>query len=355
MRESLAGMPRASLTGLFRQSLSMAELDRMFEDDSTESFENLESRLKTPAKKKKPESIKPVSAPVTAAPVASPPSLPPIKRLSPPLAHQSPAQSNANQEPHPPHAEVITEEGDAPTSPSGNQCNDQSGSQSGNQSVSQQSDSPSVMGECGSGNYSLYEIDIEDANFEDANNASVLLQKARSYEDLRPSVELDGTAAAAADEVVLAGSNSEEDLRRLIETKRAELPKPELQLETSDPFLKEAIDNLNRHRQEMADSENHFFEVMTKRSKRRKEFKAIWGFSPRTINQKRDRKVVLNVQRFEMSEDSQNDDAEKKPDFVDGDKEQKDCCKIPEGNDDKEDVIKTASVDADPAIETFDE
>merc|ERR1719376_815357 len=220
MRESLAGMPRASLTGLFRQSLSMAELDRMFEDDSTESFENLESRLKTPAKKKKPESIKPVSAPVTAAPVASPPSLPPIKRLSPPLAHQSPAQSNANQEPHPPHAEVITEEGDAPTSPSGNQCNDQSGSQSGNQSgnqsVNQQSDSPSVMGECGSGNYSLYEIDIEDANFEDANNASVLLQKARSYEDLRPSVELDGTAAAA-DEVVLAGSNSEEDLRRLIE------------------------------------------------------------------------------------------------------------------------------------------
>ena len=31
MRESLAGLPRASLSGLFRQSLSIAELDRMFE------------------------------------------------------------------------------------------------------------------------------------------------------------------------------------------------------------------------------------------------------------------------------------------------------------------------------------
>ena len=41
------------MTGLLRQSLTLAELDRMFEDDSTESFENLESRLKTPAKKKK--------------------------------------------------------------------------------------------------------------------------------------------------------------------------------------------------------------------------------------------------------------------------------------------------------------
>ena len=50
MRESLAGLPRASLSGLFRQSLSIAELDRMFEDDSTQSFEDLERRLKTPGK-----------------------------------------------------------------------------------------------------------------------------------------------------------------------------------------------------------------------------------------------------------------------------------------------------------------
>ena len=52
MRESLAGLPRASLSGLFRQSLSIQELDRMFDDDSTQSFEDLERRLKTPAKAK---------------------------------------------------------------------------------------------------------------------------------------------------------------------------------------------------------------------------------------------------------------------------------------------------------------
>ena len=53
MRESLAGMPKESIGGLFRQSLSLAELDRLFEDDSTQSFENLETRLKTPRRRMK--------------------------------------------------------------------------------------------------------------------------------------------------------------------------------------------------------------------------------------------------------------------------------------------------------------
>ena len=51
MRESLAGLPKESIGGLFRQSLSLAELDRLFEDDSTQSFENLEGRLKTPMRR----------------------------------------------------------------------------------------------------------------------------------------------------------------------------------------------------------------------------------------------------------------------------------------------------------------
>ena len=51
MRESLVGLPRESIGGLFRQSLSLAELDRLFEDDSTQSFEHLENRLKTPKRK----------------------------------------------------------------------------------------------------------------------------------------------------------------------------------------------------------------------------------------------------------------------------------------------------------------
>ena len=51
MRESLVGLPKESIGGLFRQSLSLAELDRLFEDDSTQSFESLETRLKTPKRK----------------------------------------------------------------------------------------------------------------------------------------------------------------------------------------------------------------------------------------------------------------------------------------------------------------
>lgn len=53
MREGLMGLPRESLSALLRQSLSKAELDRMFEDDSTENFEALEKRLKTPKRAKK--------------------------------------------------------------------------------------------------------------------------------------------------------------------------------------------------------------------------------------------------------------------------------------------------------------
>ena len=58
MRPSLTGFPRESFSGLFRQSLSAAELERMFEDDSTGSFEKLEQRLKTP---KRPNAGKPKS------------------------------------------------------------------------------------------------------------------------------------------------------------------------------------------------------------------------------------------------------------------------------------------------------
>ena len=50
MREGLIGLPRDSLSTLLRQSLTPAELDKMFEDDSTQSFESLERRLKTPKK-----------------------------------------------------------------------------------------------------------------------------------------------------------------------------------------------------------------------------------------------------------------------------------------------------------------
>ena len=52
------------IPGLFRQSLSIAELDRMFDDDSTQSFEDLERRLKTPGKTKPISKLQTPKAPV---------------------------------------------------------------------------------------------------------------------------------------------------------------------------------------------------------------------------------------------------------------------------------------------------
>ena len=173
MRESLAGMPRASLSGLLRQSLTMAELDRMFEDDSTESFENLESRLKTPAKKKRP-----------APTLASEPSQNDeasedgLEKPLPTKRHDSdPNESSvktadkieslnrdfedceSNKE-ECEEASVVADEEESTPTPSG--------------------------GTEEAGHMSLYEIEINDEeDFELAeNNASLLLQRARSYEDL---------------------------------------------------------------------------------------------------------------------------------------------------------------------------
>ena len=62
MRESLAGFPRESFSVLFRQSLSGAELERMFEDDSTGNFEKLEMRLKTPKRPMLQKSVSKLTA-----------------------------------------------------------------------------------------------------------------------------------------------------------------------------------------------------------------------------------------------------------------------------------------------------
>ena len=131
----------------------------------------------------------------------------------------------------------------------------------------------------------ICEIDIEDDEFEDTNNASLLLRRAKSYEHLPPSDQI----------VVLASSASEEDLR--VE------PKPNLESDTTDPFLKEAIENLNKHRQEQAALENKLLDIMSKSKKRRENFRAVWGVSPRSINQKRTVKTVLTVQNFKVSDD----------------------------------------------------
>ena len=172
MRESLAGMPRASLSGLLRQSLTMAELDRMFEDDSTESFENLESRLKTPAKKKRP-----------APTLASEPS------------QNSEASEDGFEKPLPTlRLDIDPNESSVKTADKIESLNRdfedcESNKEECEASVvaDEEESTPTPSGGTEeAGHMSLYEIEINDEeDFELAeNNASLLLQRARSYEDL---------------------------------------------------------------------------------------------------------------------------------------------------------------------------
>ena len=173
MRESLAGMPRASLSGLLRQSLTMAELDRMFEDDSTESFENLESRLKTPAKKKRP---------------------------APTLAFE-PSQNNEASEDgfekplsterldiDPNESSVKTSDKIEPLNRDFEDCeSNKEECEEASVVADEEESTPTPSGGTEeAGHMSLYEIEINDEeDFELAeNNASLLLQRARSYEDL---------------------------------------------------------------------------------------------------------------------------------------------------------------------------
>lgn len=56
VREGLVGLPRESLSSFLRQSMTKDELNLLLDDDSTQSFEALERRLKTP--RKPPPSLK---------------------------------------------------------------------------------------------------------------------------------------------------------------------------------------------------------------------------------------------------------------------------------------------------------
>ena len=68
----------------------------------------------------------------------------------------------------------------------------------------------------------------------------------------------------------------------------------------SEP-LKSAVEALAEHRTEQAAIEQQIQSLMEKSLKRREQFRAVWGVSPRSINQKRDLKTVINVQNVSFS------------------------------------------------------
>ena len=73
-------------------------------------------------------------------------------------------------------------------------------------------------------------------------------------------------------------------------------------------FSRDAIERVNRHREEQIALDNKILEIMAKSKKRREDFRAVWGFSPKSINRKRSVKTVFNVHQIKMSEDAPEPD-----------------------------------------------
>ena len=229
MRESLAGLPRASLTGLFRQSLSIAELDKMFEDDSTQSFEDLERRLKTPGKT------------ASKAKIVKPESPKPVEKASP---EKAPLKKKIDFE-----VEVDEETSIVPIiEPPSEFCE------------------PSI---------DVTEPSETDEEVMATAEPEATLQKSVSMTDLQTDKL-----------IMLSKSSSMIDLS---------------ELNVESETLKSAVEALAEHRQEQAAIEQQIQSLMEKSLKRREQFRAVWGVSPRSINQKRDIKTVINVQNVKFS------------------------------------------------------
>ena len=88
-----------------------------------------------------------------------------------------------------------------------------------------------------------------------------------------------------------------------------QLELPCLPEENPSPFFsRDAIERVNRHREEQIALDNKILEIMAKSKKRREDFRAVWGFSPKSINRKRSVKTVFNVHQIKMSEDAPEPD-----------------------------------------------
>ena len=102
MREGLMGMPRESMSALLRQSLSKAELDKMFEDDSTENFEALERRLKTPKRPKVKPALSRIPVPSVTKAEEVKENLDPVETQAteePPVQEETPVEHETEVQP----------------------------------------------------------------------------------------------------------------------------------------------------------------------------------------------------------------------------------------------------------------
>ena len=314
MREGLVGLPRESMSFLLRQSLSKVELDRMFEDDSTESFEALERRLKTPKKSlgrmsmSKNGAVKKSSVTVAADMLnddlakkeeeedwAVDRKLSMIAKKGKMRAAEIKMAKSDPEEIEP----VIVEESasnerekSAETAP----CQ--------SETISEEQKAECVEEEDAEGEVEAPAddgLDDDDDLETDADYEVSFLRRSASMLDISSSAgeeslkktnledkkENEKKMADTTAPLQLARSVSEADLSRRIDS----APQPVSQ------FLLDALEAHRQHLEEQEEIERQMLALMSKAKSRREEFRKTWGVSPKSINRKR---TIKTVQTEEM-------------------------------------------------------
>lgn len=271
IRESLLALPRPGLSDWLRNSLTPAELDRMFEDDSTESFEAWEKRLKTPKPTRPPTvSIRTREAEkATLKSEPSPEATPFLERLAaemdPPTCPTLPLTPESESKPT----------GPPKTTP---------------ESVLASSEPAELSEDDSSGRSSpVFEIVVENPEPDSAISAKFGRSMSLGDVSIIHEVEENEENGQSVGTPRLKTASSESDLT---------------QARCTQDFLLEA---LQAHQDFMAEQDRiqeQINALMNKAQTRRSEFRGLWGVSPRSISQVRSLKTVLGQHKVQFSRPS---------------------------------------------------
>ncbi|TRY62726.1 hypothetical protein TCAL_16591 [Tigriopus californicus] len=300
LRESILALPRPSLSGWLRASLTPAELDRMFEDDSTESFEAWEKRLKTPKKALVPSTManKAKTNPTQAH-----------------LANTSPAQSSEvdlvrSPDPTGFLARLAAEMDPTacPTFPLTPVSASESKLSSPRPSPLSKLDPPSVDED------STCALEVEvtlenqvsaESNLASPGPPSPVFEIVYEGPELPPTLEskLERSKSLGDVSVVLArdGDAISDGAEHRSPMKTALSESDLTEARSTQDLLLEA---LQAHQDFMAEQDliqNQINALMSQAQTRRSEFRGLWGVSPRSISQLRSVKTVLGHHKVQFS------------------------------------------------------
>ena len=271
---------------LLRQSLSKAELDRMFEDDSTESFEALERRVKTPKKKAKAlpakskmeeEEEKWLQDRKLSLLAKNGQSSQENQDIDSDLSRKIEVIQDSKEDELPRRRSILVKKSLSP------KIDPETTENKAFKALKNEEIAPEEANE------------EEDDSLEEEHHEVSFLQRATSMMELSSSNNTPGEElptpdpATPAEEQVdpkplkLARSVSEADLTTCLSA----APKP------VSEFLLSALEAHRQHLVEQDEIQRQMEALMRKARQRREEFRKAWGVSPKSINRKRTVKTVI--------------------------------------------------------------